>query len=168
MKRSTLRAVDGVPMIVRDFRAEKDKTTGLLPPMLAADGTPVTITLLGMDSPVARDLHYARAASARNRVEARLQQITAGVTPESAPLTAEDIAAEDAADLDMLVALTTAWHGFEEDDGTPSPFTPDAVRETYQLCPPIREQALAFIGDRSRFFGDSKPTPAPSPSTSSD
>lgn len=167
MKLSQMRAVDGAVMVVRDFRAAKDKTTGLQPPLLSADGTACTLTLLGLDSAVAKQMHYARAAAARNRVEQRLQALSAGVDAPMTELTPDDIAAEDAADLDLLVALTTGWSGFEDDDDQPAVFSPDAVRTLYAQCPPIREQALAFIGDRTRFFGGSKATSAATSNISS-
>ena len=74
-------------------------------------------------------------------------------------MTAEDIAEQEADDLETLVALTVAWHGFEDSDDKPLPFSPDAVRSLYASSPMIREQALEFIGQRANFF-DKSPTPS--------
>ncbi len=155
-------AEEGATLIVRDpFGAIDDD--GELPPLRAADGTPATLTLLGADSAVARRLDYQRAARAQNRLYA--SAFAKGKKPVL--VTPEDVAEQAAHDLDRLVALTVTWHGFEDEDDHPIPFSPEAVRALYEENPFIREQALAFIADRARFFARSSTPSAPSSSTSS-
>lgn len=156
------KAEAGATMIVRDPFGEPDDE-GEIPALLAADGTPATLTLLGADSEVARRLDFRRAAAAQNRLYAQ----AFGKGKRQAVVTAEDIAEQATHDLEKLVTLTVGWHGFEDEDGDPLPFTADAVRELYAQNPFIREQALSFIADRSRFFGQFSTPSAPSSSTTS-
>lgn len=156
------KAEQGATMVVRDpFGEENDQ--GELPVLLAADGTPATLTLLGADSATAKRLDYQRAAAAQNRVTATMF----GKGGKRGVVTPEDIAEQASFDLERLVALTTGWHGFEDEEGTPIPFSADAVRDLYAQNVLIREQTILFVSDRSRFFGRSSTPSAPSSSTSS-
>lgn len=165
-KLSTLKlkaqAEAGATLILRDPFAEP-QDDGDQPPLQAGDGTPATLTLLGADSETAKRLDYQRAAAAQNRVYAS----AFGKGKKSAVVTPEDIAEQAVYELDKLVALTVSWHGFEDDAGAPLPFSPEAVRELYAQNPFIREQALAFLGDRARFFGRSAMPSALSSNTTS-
>lgn len=159
MKLALLRTLPSAQMVVRDFLPatdmEKDVVAtraGLGAPLLAADGTPCTLTLMSPESPAAKARQHRRTAAARNRLEARLHAGSAKGDATPAEMTPEDIAAEELADLEDLVALTVGWHGFEDDDGQPVPFSPENVRALYLACPPIREQALSFALDRRNFF----------------
>jgi hypothetical protein len=156
------RAEQGATMTVRDTLAETDED-GELPPLLAADGTPATLTLLGADSETARRLDYRRQAAAQNRV---VTSMFGGKSKRGA-VTADDIAEQYDHDLNRLVTLTVGWHGFEDDEGEPLPFSAEAVKELYAQNAFIREQALSFIQDRTRFFAPSSTPSAPSSSTSS-
>jgi hypothetical protein len=161
-KLSSLNLVDragrGAVLVVRDTTQPVGED-GEHPAILAADGSPATLTLLGMDSPQARRIQYRTRAAFQSRVLARAHaaQKADGITPD-------DIAEQAEADLDLLVALTVDWHGFEDDDDQPIPCTPAAVRALYAASPIILEQALAFVQDRRRFFG---PPSTPSAGTSS-
>ncbi|MFN9087349.1 MAG: hypothetical protein ACK6DP_12370 [Gemmatimonas sp.] len=156
------KANEGATMIVRDPFGEANDDSEF-PPLLAEDGTPATITLLGADSDAARRYDHQRAAEAQNRLYAS----AFGKAKKSVVVTPEDIAAQAQYELDKLVALTVGWHGFEDDEGQPLAFTADAVRELYAQNPFVREQALGFIMDRARFFGPSSTPSAPSSSTTS-
>jgi hypothetical protein len=151
----------GVTMVVRNPFGTADED-GELPPLMAADGSPATLTLLGADSDTARRLDFRRGAAAQNRLVAGMY----AKTKQRGVVTADDLAEQAAHDLDRLVALTVTWHGFEGDDDQPLPFSPEAVRELYEQNPFIREQALGFIEDRTRFFAPSSTPSAPSSSTS--
>lgn len=150
----------GATMLVRDPFGERDDD-GDLPLLRAADGTPASLTLLGADSTIARRMDYQRAATAQNRISAAML----GRGKAKAVVTPEDIAEQAAHDIDRLVALTVGWHGFEDEDDQPVPFSAEAVRELYEQNPLIREQAFAFLADRARFFGRSSTLSAPSSST---
>ena len=150
----------GATMVVRDPFGERDED-GELPALLAADGTPATLTLLGADSDTAKRLDYQRQAAAQTRVVATMF----GAKKKSATVTAEDIADQAAFDLEKLVTLTVGWHGFEDEEGVAIPFSADAVRDLYAQNAFIREQAMAFVGDRSRFFARSSTLSADSLST---
>jgi hypothetical protein len=116
-------------------------------------GVAISITLLGQDSEA-----YQRAENqAQNR---RLRDASRG---RRATLTAEQIKAEA---LEVLVACTVAWHGvvFE---GVALECTATNVRRLYTERAWIREQVDAFVADRANFFGRSKGSSSPSPSTSS-
>lgn len=165
-KLRTLKLVDqaaaGAVCIVRDRFAPV--VNGEFPPLLAADGSPVTLTLLGADSPAAKRLGYQRAAQAQNRLYAsafgKQKDATIVVTPD-------DVAEQAAFDLERLVTLTIDWHGFEDDEDQPVAFSKELVRELYEQNPDIREQAMAFVEDRATFFGRSSTPSAPSLPTSS-
>jgi hypothetical protein len=150
----------GATMIVRDPFGEMGED-GEYPALLAADGTPATLTLLGADSDTARTLDFRRAAAAQNRLYATMNS----KAKKGAVVTAEDVADQAAHDLDRLVTLTVGWHGFEDEAGEPLPFTAEAIRDLYAENPFIREQALVFVSDRARFFAPSSTLSAPSSST---
>lgn len=151
----------GSVMIVRDRFASP--VNGEFPPLLAADGSPATLTLMGADSPTARRLGYQRAAQAQNRLYAS----AFGKKDATVVITPDDVAEQALFDIERLVALTIDWHGFEDDDDQPIAFDPALVRELYEQNPDIREQALAFVEDRSAFFGrSSTPSGASSPTSS--
>jgi hypothetical protein len=159
MRLALLRSLESAPLIVRDFLPTDDTEksaaivrAGLGAPLLAADGTPCTLTLMSPESPAAKARQYRRTAAARNRLEARLHAGSAKGDATPAELTPEDIEREELADLEDLVALTVGWHGFEDDDGQPVPFSPENVRALYLACPPIRQQALTFALDGRNFL----------------
>lgn len=153
----------GAAMIVRDLTADTNDD-GDAPPLLAIDGTPATLTLLGSDSPQAKRQGYHKQAAAQNRLYANA---FSGKKQKGATVTAEDIAEQEADDLETLVSLTVAWHGFEDADDQPIPFSAEAVRSLYASSPMIREQALEFIAKRANFFAKSPTRSARSLSISS-
>jgi hypothetical protein len=128
-----------------------------------ADGTPATITLLGADSTVARRLTRQQRATLQNRMAG---MAFSGKKQDG--LTEADIAAQEAHDLDLVVACTVAWTGFEDEHDTPLPCTEDHVRALYEAAPYLVDQALRHLRDRGRFFGPSSTPSEPLPPTDSD
>lgn len=162
LKLST-RAEAGATMIVRNFLAKPDKD-GVLPPMLARDGTPCTITFMGIDSPTARRLRHERSAAKRNAMlTAMYAKAEAGGELQVA--SAEQEAEDEAQSVEDLVALTLDWHGFEDDDDTPLPCTTEHTTALFAQCQPIRDQASQFLYNRADFFGASGSSSAPSSPT---
>ena len=161
------RSNQGATLVVRDHFApivedEKSPYHGEFPPLLAADGTPVTITLLGPESDVARRFDTERRVKAANRFTVIGQK-----KKESALLTPEGLEEQREHDTAKLVAMTVSWTGFVDDEGKPVDFTEDEARTLYTEDVDIREQAMAFISSLSAFFGRSSTPSAPSSSTTS-
>lgn len=157
---ATLKSLDavtiaetGVPMIVRD-EYQPLGADGLYPPILAADGTPATLTMLGIDSRTARKLEWALRAKRENMAAAKS---AGGATT----VTADDEAEKDAENLDKVVALVKDWHGFEDESGAPVPWTPALVRALFEQNPPIYGQAVLFVYRRADFFAHAKLPSAP-------
>lgn len=133
--------------------------------LFGADGSPSTLTLLGIDASAARRHTQARAATLQSRLYAsafsktRKTELSPDVTPDVTP---DDVAEQEESEISLLVSLTVDWSGFESDDGAPLPCTPEHVRDLYVQCPPIRTQAMNFINDRASFFSASAMSSAPS------
>jgi hypothetical protein len=158
------RATAGAAMIVRDLTGEPNDD-GEAPALLAVDGTPATLTLLGADSPQAKRQGYHKQAAAQNRLYANAFSGKKG--KKGATVTPDDIAEQEADDLETLVALTVGWHGFEDSNDKPIAFSAEEVRSLYASSPMIREQALEFISQRANFFEKSPTRFAISSSTNS-
>ena len=119
-------ANDGAKMEVLDLAGA---------PVLKSDGvTPVTITLMGKDS----DAWIKFDNQVTNR---RLAQGT------RMKLTAEALKADQ---IKELAICTVGWDGIGLGDDE-TPFSYEKAVELYTLSPDIREQAKAFIEDRSNF-----------------
>ena len=147
----TDRAQHGAVCIIRDFTATKVGEDSKLPFLPAADGSPVTITLLGVDSHEAQTLRRQKAADQQNLLYQSLY--AKDEKPEGGLVSPDDIAAQEEAEILMLTSLTLAWHGFEDDDDNPIICTPETAAMLYRQCPPIRAQVAAFVNDRASFFG---------------
>ncbi len=158
------RATAGATMIVRDVHGEPNDD-GDAPTLLAIDGTPASLTLLGADSPQAKRQGYHKQAAAQNRLYANA--FSGKKNKRGATVTPDDIAEQEADDLETLVALTVDWHGFEDSNDKPIAFSADAVRSLYASSPMVREQALDFINSRANFFEKSPTRSASSLSISS-
>jgi hypothetical protein len=157
------KAEQGATMIVRDPFGEPTDD-GEQPALLAADGTPATLTLLGADSETARKFEYRLQAEATNRAHAVIWN---SGKRRSVAVTPEEKAEEAARRIDKMVALTVGWHGFEDDEDQPIPFSEEAVRCLYEQNLFIYQQAEAFVNDRARFFARSSTDSASSSSTTS-
>lgn len=99
-----------------------------------ADDKPMTLTLLGADSPT-----FKRAMS-------DVQQALSGRKKVS---TAE---AERQA-VNALARVTTGWSDNWTWSGEPFPYSPENCRKLYAERPWLRGQVDEFIADRSSFFG---------------
>ena len=153
------RAEAGVALIMRDETAPVG-ANGLFPALLAADGTPATVTLLGVDSRTWKKQDWALRAKRENAAAAK----SAG---GASPVTADEEAEKDAENLDRMVAMVKDWHGFEDDTDAPVPFTADAVRALFTANPTLYAQATLFVYRRADFFARAKTPSAPALLTSS-
>jgi len=115
-------------------------------PLVAADGTPVVLTLLGSDSEV-----FTRAELESQR--ATVDSLTGGGP-------AFDPAARYAEATEVMAACTTGWTGVPQgwidgtDDESPAPFSKENAAKLYANpgVKWLRIQADKFMGDRSRFL----------------
>jgi hypothetical protein len=118
--------------------------------------------VLGAASREAKRFTYEVRATFQNRVTARTIANAArrsgrgqqGDVASAVHVTADDIAAQEAHDLDKMAALTVAWHGFEDDNDQPVPFTTAAVRELYALNADILAQAVEYHNEASHFLAE--------------
>lgn len=130
------RAEQGVEMVV-------EHPTKGTPLVDEETNEPWTITLLGADSDMLRNLSH-------KSTNKRLSRAFKGGRRNRVATKSEELE-EDA--LDILVAATTGWKHITL-GGEKIPCTKDRVREVYTLFPWIREQADEFINDRSNYLGN--------------
>lgn len=123
-------AEEGVPMEVKHPR------TGAV--LTQEDGSPITITLLGMDSKVMRRLVLEQQ---RQTLKARQK----GEIPDL------DQAQQDA--IDLFVAATVKWSGIVL-GGITLECTPANARRLYIQSPRLREQIDLFLGNSANFLND--------------
>jgi hypothetical protein len=105
----------------------------------------VRLHLLGKDSATYRRHLNAQV---RKRVDRQAKAQAAGKMVETGNVLEE----ADTDALDMCVACTVKWEGVVDRNGALVPCTPDAVKSLYAQFPAIREQAEAFISNRSNFL----------------
>lgn len=127
-------ADEGVDMVVKKIGSDE--------PLLARNNKPVTLTLLGPDSDVYRE-------QTRAQVRKRLLRTT---NKPGGGFSELDLLEADGDALDLMVACTVGWKNVLDTDGKPVEFSRDAVRALYTGYPVVREQADAFIVDRTRFI----------------
>lgn len=111
---------------------------------LESDGQPVGLILAGEDSEQfqKRDMELARQRSKDAEKAGRKWRYTPEMQQENS--------------LELLVACTLGWQGLRFDGS--EEFTKDRVREMYRKVRWIREQADAFVQDRTSFGGASPTT----------
>lgn len=104
------------------------------------DPSGMSLRLLGTDSEVYRE-RQEKAFAARLKKKAGNKD-------------AETLAEAEARAVDLLVALTVDWKGFDDDDGNPIPFSEKAVRDVYadEGYRWLRDQADTAANQRRRFF----------------
>ncbi len=122
----------GAVMVVEDPTTGKD--------LLTDDDEPVTITLLGKDSKVYRELSHKRTN----------QQLEQAVRSKKAKVSAEEMEGDA---LDILAACTTGWSHIE-DEGESLECSRINARKMYEKYPWLKEQADSFILDRSNYLGN--------------
>ena len=138
---TTTLSESGVPMRIRDPRVKRDyeETDDTRPFLTKEDGTPITITVFGPDTPrVARLLMPQRA---RFQTAALATQGRKGVK-----FSVEDMQREERENIDIAVAATSTW------DGLSPACDAAAARTLYTTNADIREQVLAFVRDRGNFL----------------
>jgi hypothetical protein len=158
----TQRAAEGAVLTIVDRHAPRDPKTKQHPPLIGADGAIVTLTMMGADSMKARRLDYHTRAEFQNRVFTRALsgEKQTGSTPD-------DVAEQELKDVEKCAQLLRAWTGVTEDDGSPSPCTYENAVALFKDDTDVREQALAFVEDRPRFFAQcSTPSVATVPTSS--
>jgi hypothetical protein len=111
-------------------------------PLKTDAGADLYLMLAGEDSERCRS---ARRAISDKRLKAQASGLRVQITRDEL----------EADDLDVLVACTMGWGGLAL-DGADLPFNAENARALYKRLPWLREQANAFITDRSAFL---KPSP---------
>jgi hypothetical protein len=129
---TTAVAESGAVMKVRNF------ATGEV--LMTEDKKPVTIVLAGEDSERFKKADLAN----RNRRIDRMQVGVRGAKASAAEL--------DSDNLEMLVAVTIGWSNIAIDGDDELPFSHDNARVLYTKLPWLREQAQAFVLDRTNFL----------------
>lgn len=134
MKISTVKAAvarheDGAVVEVMDELGE---------PYLAADGSQSTITVLGSESKRYRD------------VQAKIRKRT--LRDRRGALTADEVRANR---VELASAVVTAWHGWEDDEGAPIPFSVENVAALLASAEHVLEQVEVGIHQHASFFGTS-------------
>jgi hypothetical protein len=129
---TTAVAESGAVMKVRNF------ATGEV--LMTEDKKPVTIVLAGEDSERFKKADFAN----RNRRIDRMQGGVRGAKASAAEL--------DSDNLEMLVAVTIGWSNIAIDGDDELPFSHDNARVLYTKLPWLREQAQAFVLDRTNFL----------------
>ncbi|MEQ8347096.1 MAG: hypothetical protein RIB84_21215 [Sneathiellaceae bacterium] len=124
-------------------------------PALAKDGTPITLTLMGADSP-----RFQRVM--QDFQERLLKELSR--TGRRGGVPQEELA--DRA-VKALAVVTLGWSGILDRAGAPVPVTEGHAAALYRAYPSIREQADRFVNDRANFTPRSATPSAPMPSTSS-
>jgi hypothetical protein len=128
----------GVDMIVQRFDTAM--------PLLARNGQPVAITLLGPDSDVYRSF-------TRKQVQKRFSR-----TNDSTKFAEVNFDEIESDTLDMLAACTIGWKNVLDTDGNEIAFSAENARALYAGYPVVREQADAFVVSRVRFLKASSET----------
>jgi hypothetical protein len=124
-------AESGAPMPVKSLDGK---------PLIARNGDPVVIRVLGADSTKYRSLTRAQM---RKRMEAAANNKQDAVA---------DVDETDREVIEILVACTVGWSGVLNTEGTPIPFTEENVRKLYAAYPVIRDQVDVFISNRANFI----------------
>jgi|TARA_R110000737_G_scaffold37690_2_gene57487 hypothetical protein len=99
-----------------------------------ANGKPMTITLLGADSPT-----FKRAVSDIAQASQGRKKVSAAEIERNT--------------VNALARATLGWSDNWTWDGKPFPYTDENCRKLYAERPWLRTQVDEFIADRSRFFG---------------
>lgn len=130
----TSAAIEGVDIPLKRVDGE---------PLLNALGKPVTLRLIGSDSPEYRRL-------TRKHARARIER--SKKTKGDAVLDDAILDAMEGEDLELIIACTKGWDGVLDSKDKPVPFSPEAAGELYRRFPLAREQADRAIVDRAHFI----------------
>ena len=125
-------------LMITDF--EYTAPDGTVVQLREGDPSGMSLRLLGTDSDVYQTMQEKAFA-------ARLKKKGGAKEPET-------LAEADARAVDLLVALTVDWKGFDDDNGNPIPFSEQAIRAVYADSGYkwLRDQADLAANQRRRFF----------------
>lgn len=124
-------ADEGVLMVV--------KKVGSTEPLIARNGEPVSLRILGPDSDKYREM-------SRRQIQKRLRRLEGGKAAEI------DLDEAEQDTLDILVACTAGWQNIFTPEGNEIPYSADAARVLYAKYPVLREQVDAFATQRANFL----------------
>jgi hypothetical protein len=146
------KSVEGRTIKIRDPRVRRnyDADVDNRPFLRVDDANPrsdiVTIDIYGPDHPVVKRLLAPQRA--RYMQAAFNSQSKKGVR-----ITPEEIAAEEAENLDIAVAATRGWHGFKN-MGEVFPCNAENARQLYTMSADIQGQVLDALRDAAGFLND--------------
>jgi hypothetical protein len=122
----------GVPMIVKRLESPE--------PLIARNGKPVTLMVLGPDSHVYRDF-------TRRQVRKRLARMN-----DPSKLAEIDFDEADAETLDLLASCTVGWENVLDTDGKAIAWSAENARKLLAAYPVVREQVDTFVAARANFI----------------
>lgn len=122
----------GVPMVVKKLDS--------LEALIARNGKPVTLMLLGPDSPVYRDF-------TRRQVRKRLSRMN-----DAKKLAEIDFDETETETLDLLASCTVGWENVLDIEGNAIEFSTENARKLYVNYPVVREQVDIFVANRAHFL----------------
>lgn len=123
----------GVDVVIKKLNSSE--------PLLAANGEPVSIKVLGPDSGKYRTL-------SRAQIRKRLAKRAAGETE----ITEADMDETDRDAIEMMAGCTVGWKNVLDKAGKPIPCTVENAIKLYTYYPVLREQVDLFISERSNFL----------------
>ncbi len=123
---------EGVDMIVKLMGSDE--------PLVARNGKPVAVKLLGPDSEVYRDI-------SRAQLKKRLTR-----TSDAKKLNELDFAEVDADGLELITACVVGWSNVFDTDGKEIPCTKENARKLLEGYPVLREQVDVFVATRTHFI----------------
>lgn len=115
------------------------KKVGSSDPLIARNGQPVKLRILGPDSDRYREI-------SRRQIQKRLRRYEGGKQQEI------DIEEAESDALDILVGCTVGWENFFTPEGNEIQFSESAARILYAKYPVLREQVDQFASSRQNFM----------------
>jgi|694.fasta_scaffold32802_7 hypothetical protein len=115
------------------------KKVGSDEPLMARNGQPVRLRILGPDSDRYREI-------SRRQIQKRLRRYEGGKAQEI------DLDEAERDTLDILVACTVGWENVFTPEGNEIPYSEAAARALYTNYPVLREQVDAFATSRANFM----------------
>ncbi len=110
-------------------------------PLVARNGQPITVRLLGPDSNKYRAL-----------TRAQVRKRMAAMADGKVTLSEAEFEETERELLDILVACTVGWSNVLDTEGAEIPFAEDNVRKLYSNYPVVREQVDTFLANRANFL----------------
>lgn len=143
------KSIEGRTVKIRDPRVRRnfDADTDTRPFLLSDDNDPnsiVTIDIYGPDHPRVKKLLAPQRA--RYMQAAFMSQSKRGVK-----VTPEEMAAEEAENLDIAVAATRGWSGWKN-NGEDFPCDAGNARRLYEMSTDVQNQVLEALRDAAGFL----------------